>query len=307
MQKDSRIYIAGHTGMLGSALCNILREQGHTNLILRSHDELELTDQSAVEEFFRSQKPEYVFLAAAMAGGIDRNKSFPAEMIHTNLAIQCNVIDMARRYGVSKLLFVGSACAYPKHCQMPIVTGAMLTGPLEASNEPFALAKIAGIRMCQAYNTQYDTRFISVIPATMFGPGDHFDENGHVIAALMARFHAAKVSGDRAVEVWGTGRPLREFVYVEDAVAAMVLLMNEYEGSQVIHIGVGENVSIADLARQIASVVGFEGEIAFDTSRPDGMPERLLDSSDISDLGWRSSTSLADGLARTYAWHLAQP
>ncbi len=306
MRTDSRIYVAGHTGMVGSALCRLLRRRGCEKLILRTRAELDLTDRSAVEELFRTERPEYVFLAAAMVGGIKRNASSPAEMIHVNLAIQDNVIDLAWRHGAAKLLFIASGCTYPKHCPVPIRPEAMLTGPIEPSNEPFAVAKIAGIRMCQAYNAQYGTHFISVIPATMYGPGDHFHDGGHVISALIARFHAAKASGAPAVEIWGTGTPRREFVYVDDAAEAMALLMDACDDSEVVHIGVGESMSIADLARKIARVVGFTGEITFDTARPDGIPERLLDSGKISELGWRPRTLLDDGLAKTYAWYLQQ-
>lgn len=304
MDRDSRIYVAGHTGLIGSAICRTLRQRGYDSLIVRRHDECDLSDRSAVEELFRTERPEYVFLLAAMAGGIHRNKSYPAEMIYVNLAVQTNVIDSAYCHGVKKLLFPGSACSYPRQCPMPINPAAMLTGPLEPTNEPFAIAKIAGMRMCKAYNEQYGTRFVSVIPATAYGPGDHFDENGHVLAALMARFHSAKTDGAPQVTVWGTGKPRREFIYVDDVAAAMTLVMDEYNGDDVVNIGVGQDMSISDLAERIAQVVGFEGRILFDTTQPDGMPQRLLNSRQIADMGWRAQTPLDKGLAATYAWYL---
>jgi len=306
MNKDAHIYVAGHTGLLGGGLVRVLRGQGYANLITRTHGELELTDRRAVDAFFQAERPEYVFLAAAMAGGIYRNKTYPAEMIHVNLAIQDNVIDAAHLADVKGLLFVGSACAYPRECEMPIRPESLLAGAPEVTNAPFALAKIAGISMCRAYNAQYGTRFLSVIPATLYGPGDHFDANGHVVAALMARFHQAKVSGADTVAVWGTGRPRREFLYVDDAAEAMVFLMNGDGQDELTNIGSGEDMSIAELARAVAGVVGYERKIAFDPSRPDGMPRRLLDSGPIRQLGWRPQTPLIDGLRRTYAWYVEQ-
>ncbi|MCK4603011.1 MAG: GDP-L-fucose synthase, partial [Phycisphaerae bacterium] len=303
---DSRIYVAGHTGLLGSGLCRMLGRDGYKNVVTRSHAELELTDAAAVAKFFERVHPEYVFLAAGLAGGIHRNKTQPAELIRANLAIQTNVIHQAHLHGVRKLLFVGSACAYPKHCDQPIRPETLLTGPLEPTSEAFAVAKIAGIRMCQAYNAQYGTQFIPVIPATMYGPNDHFDENGHVVSALMSRLHKAKASGSGSAAVWGTGRPQREFLYVDDVAEAMVFLMNNYNDGGLINIGAGEDISVAALAKTIAKVVGFEGRITFDTSRPDGMARRLLDSGRITQLGWHYRTPLADGLARTYAWYLQQ-
>ena len=304
MDKNSRIYVAGHTGLIGSAMCRALGQRGYDKLIVRRHDECDLTDRPAVDDLFRSERPEYVFLLAAMAGGIHRNKSYPAEMIQVNLAIQTNVIDSAYRHGVRKLLFPGSACSYPRQCPMPIGPEAMLTGPLEPTNEPFAIAKIAGMRMCKAYNEQYGTRFISVIPATAYGPGDHFDENGHVLAALIARFHSAKTDGAPQVTVWGTGNPRREFIYVDDVADAMILVMDEYDGDDVVNIGVGQDMSIGELAERIARVVGFEGRIVFDTTKPDGMPQRLLDSRQIAEMGWQAQMPLDKGLAATYAWYL---
>ena len=316
MRKDSRIFVAGYTGLLGSGLCRVLRRQGYDNLITPSHGELDLTDGPAVEAMFARERPEYVFLAAAMVGGIHRNKTYPAEMIHTNLAIQTTVIHAAWRHGVTGLMFVGSACAYPRDCPTPLSPEAILTSSIEPTNEPFAVAKIAGISMCRSYNRQYGTRFISVIPATMYGPNDHFDENGHVVAALIGRFHQAKIARDQSVSVWGTGNPRREFIYVDDAAEAMVLassLCSEPLGAEppfddssrsVINIGSGQDVAISELAGTIAKVVGFDGRIEFDASRPDGMLRRLLDGSHISRMGWQPKTGLDEGLARTYAWYL---
>jgi GDP-L-fucose synthase len=304
MEKNSRIYVAGHTGLVGSGLCRVLAAQGFSHVITRTHRELELTDRVAVKRFFDQAKPEYVFLAAGLAGGIARNRAHGAELIYANLAIQNNVIDLAHRSGVAKLLFLGSACAYPRECPQPIAPSAMLTGPLEPTNEPFALAKLAGIGLCRAYNRQYGTHFLTVIPATVYGPNDHFDENGHVVASLIARFHAAKTDGLGEVVVWGTGRPRREFMYVDDLAEGLVFLMQKYDQNELINLGVGQDVSIADLAAQIARTVGFGGKIIFDTAKPDGMPARLLDSRPVEQLGWRSHTTLAEGLARTYEWFL---
>ncbi len=306
MNKDDHIYVAGHTGLLGGGLVRVLRDQGYANLITRTHDDLELTDRRAVDAFFQAERPKYVFLAAARVGGIYRNRTYPAEMIHVNLAIQDNVIDAAYQADVKGFLFVGSACAYPRECEMPIRPESLLAGPPEATNAPFALAKIAGISMCRAYNAQYGMRFLSVIPATLYGPGDHFDANGHVVAALMARFHQAKISGSDSVAVWGTGTPRREFLYVDDAAEAMIFLMNGDGKDDLINIGGGEDMSIAKLATAVAGVVGYEGTITFDTSKPDGMLRRLLDSAQIRQLGWRPRTPLIDGLRRTYTWYVEQ-
>ena len=316
MRKDSRIFVAGSTGLLGSSLCRVLGQQGYGNLLTPSHRELDLTDGSAVDKMFVSQRPEYVFLAAAMVGGIHRNKTYPAEMTYTNLAIQTNVIHAAWRNKVAGLLFVGSASAYPKDCKMPLSAETILTSSIEPTNEPFAVAKIAGISMCHSYNRQYSTRFISVIPPTMYGPNDHFDENGHVVAALIGRFHQAKIDRDQSVGVWGTGKPRREFIYVDDAAEAMVSVISlcceplpdespfDNKSRSVINISSGQDVAISELAETIAEVVGFEGEIEFDASKPDGMMRRLLDGSEISRMGWQPKTDLNEGLAKTYAWYV---
>jgi len=302
MDRTSRIWVAGHSGLLGSALCRLLAGLGYEDVATRTHAGLELTDPTAVAAFFEEFRPEYVFLAAGLAGGILRNRSQPADLIRTNLAIQTTVIHQAYLSGVKKLLFVGSGCAYPKDVVQPIRPESLMAGPVECTSEPFAVSKIAGIRMCQAYNAQYGAQFISVVPSTMYGPNDHFDENGHVASALVARFHQAKVSGASSVEVWGTGRPRRELLYVDDAAEAMVFLMRSYEGSEIVNVGSGVDVSIAELAEEVARTVGFEGEVSFDTSKPDGMPQRLLDCGRIHEAGWLPSVSLAEGLARTYAW-----
>ncbi len=304
MDSDSRIYVAGHTGLLGRALVRRLAASGYSYLITRPHAELDLTDYRAAEAFFAAQRPQYVFLAAALVGGVFRNRTFPAQMLQINLAIQHNVIDLCWRYEVRRLVFLGSACAYPREAPSPITPDMLLTGPVEATNEPFAVAKIAGIRMCQAYNTQYGTHFLPAIPATLYGPYDHFDQNGHVVAGLMDRFHRAKLAGQDAVEVWGTGQPRREFVYCDDAADALILLARQYDDSQIIHVAAGHDVSIAELADRIRAVVGFPGQIRFDTSQPDGTPRRQLQAAPIAALGWRPQVGLEEGLRRTYAWYL---
>ncbi len=303
--KHAPIYVAGHTGLVGSAIVRVLKAAGFTNLLLRTHKELDLRDAAAVDEFFADHRPAQVYLAAGVAGGIHRNKTYPAQMIYDNLAIQTSVIEAARKHDAAKLLFIGSACAYPKICPQPIAPEAMLTGPVEPTNEPFAVAKIAGIRMCQAYNAQYGTRFICVIPSTIYGPNDHFDANGHVVAALIDRFHQAAAAKLPEVAVWGTGRPRREFMYADDFAAAAMFLMERYDASEIMNVGMGVDTSIADLAAAVAGAVGYRGQITFDTTKPDGMPQRLLDSSRLTALGWQPRVSLADGLARTYAWYLA--
>jgi GDP-L-fucose synthase len=302
---ESRIYIAGHTGLLGSSCLRVLQEKGFGNLLTATHEQLELRDRRAVERFFQESKPEYVILAAALAGGIHRNKTFPAEMIQANLEIQCNVMGAAREAGIKRLVFIGSGCSYPKHCPMPIATDAMMTGPVEETNEPFAVAKIAGIKTCQAFNRQYGTQFISMIPATLYGPGDHFDANGHVVAALIARYHQAKVEGLESVEVWGTGKPRREFLYVDDAARAICLLLDRDKlDHDLYNVGIGQDISIADLAETISRVVGYRGRTEFDTSKPDGMPRRCLDSSPIRSLGFHAEVELGLGLEKTYKWYV---
>jgi len=304
MKKTSRIYVAGHTGLVGSALLRALQAQSYRHLIARTHKALDLTDAKAVERFFKKEKPEYVFVAAAKVGGIHANNTWPAEFIQQNLAIQTNLIDAAYRHGVKKLLLLASSCIYPKRCKQPMKEDALLTGTLEPTNEPYAVAKLAGIKMCEAYNRQYGTRFIAAIPANAYGPGDHFDENGHVLAALIDKFHRAKTGNKKNVVLWGTGKPKREFFFVDDLAQGCLFLMKHYDGaSGVINFGSGEETSIAQLARRIQRVTGWRGGIEFDPSRPDGNPRRLLDSSRMRALGWEAKVPLEEGLRITYDWY----
>ncbi len=321
MKPDSRIYVAGHRGLVGSALMRVLTAKGHTNLITRTHAELDLTDQAAVEAFFAQERPEYVFLAAARVGGILANDTYPAEFIRDNLAIQTHVIHAAWRHGVERLLFLGSSCIYPKHCPQPMREEYLLTGPLEPTNRPYAIAKIAGIEMCWSYNRQYGSRFLAVMPTNLYGPGDNYHpENSHVIPALIRRFHEAKQNKAPSVTVWGTGAPRREFMYSEDMAEACVFLMNLPDEQFVpllaqdrnsglpplVNIGVGEDMTIRELAERVRAVVGFEGEIVFDPSKPDGTPRKLLDVSRIQSLGWRAGVGLQDGLRQAYADFLSR-
>ncbi len=304
MNKGSKIYVAGHRGMVGSSLCRALTQAGYSNIIKRTREELDLTDQLSVRNFFDKERPEYVFLAAAKVGGIYANDKYSADFIRENIIIEANIIDSAYRSGVKKLLFLGSACVYPKRTPQPIKEEYLLTGELEPTNEAYALAKIAGIKMCQAYNKQYGTNFISVMPTNLYGEGDNFDlENSHVIPALIRKFHEAKEAGLCDVVVWGTGAPTREFLYVDDLAEACIFLMNNYSSSEIINIGLGEDVSIKDLANMVKDVVGYGGEIRFDATKPDGTPKRQLDVSKIHALGWRHSTELRKGLVKTYEWY----
>lgn len=303
MEKDSKIYVAGHNGLVGSAITRKLRAEGFSNLVFRSFQELDLTDQVAVDEFFDQEKPDYVFLAAAKVGGILANDTYPADFIYQNLVIQNNVVHSAYTHKVKKLLFLGSSCIYPRDCPQPIKEDYLLTGPLEKTNEAYAIAKIAGIRMCQAFNKQYGTRFISVMPTNLYGPNDNFDlESSHVLPALIRKFHDAKASGASEVVMWGTGSPKREFLHVDDLADACVYLLNTYEGSDIVNIGTGEDVSIRELAEMVKTVVGFEGAIVNDTTKPDGTPRKLLDVSRLHSLGWKHRISLEDGLRSTYGW-----
>jgi GDP-L-fucose synthase len=303
MTKNSLIYIAGHTGLVGSAILMRLKDRGYKNLITKTHREMDLTGKKKVERFFTKEKPEYVFLAAAKVGGIHANSTYPAEFIYDNLMIQTNVIDLSCRYGVKKLLLLGSSCIYPKKCPQPMREEYLLTGHLEPTNEPFAIAKIAGIKMCEAYNRQYGTNFISVVPANVYGPNDHFDEDGHVVASLIRKVYEAKTKGHPIVTVWGTGKPKREFLYVDDLADACIFLMDRYNKSEVINVGTGCSTSIAELSGLIKHTVGFDGRIDYDITRPDGNPERLLDTSKITALGWRPKVPLAEGLKMTYEWY----
>lgn len=297
--------MAGHRGLVGSAILRRLKAEGYTNLLTRSRAELDLRDQSAVDRFFREERPEYVFLAAARVGGILANSTYPADFIRDNLAIQLNVIDAAFRYGVQKLLFFGSSCIYPKHAPQPLKEDYLLTGPLESTNEAYAVAKIAGTKMVQAYRRQYGFNAISLMPTNLYGPGDNFDlETAHVIPALLRKFHEAKENNLPQVVVWGTGTPRREFLHVDDLTDAALFLMKEYDDEPIINVGVGWDISIRELASLIRDVVGYEGEIVFDPSKPDGTPRKLLDVSRLHALGWQAKIPLRDGLAQTYRWYL---
>ncbi len=303
MDRADRIFVAGHQGLVGSAIVRRLQSEGYRNLLLRSRRELDLENQLAVNAFFDETKPQYVILAAAKVGGIMANNTFPAEFIRNNIAIQMNVIEAAHRTGVRKLLFLGSSCIYPKHAEQPIREEALLQGPLEPTNEAYAVAKIAGIKMCQSYNRQYGTNFVSVMPTNLYGPNDNFDlMSSHVLPALMRKFHEAKESGSPEVAVWGSGRVYREFLHVDDMADACVYVMHHHDGSQILNIGCGEDVTIADVAQLMKETVGYDGDIVFDSSKPDGTPRKLLDVSRLFALGWRPNIDLRRGLAETYAW-----
>jgi nucleoside-diphosphate-sugar epimerase len=311
---DARIYLAGHDGMVGSAMLRILKARGHTNLLFRPLAELDLTEQGRVREFFRAEKPEFVLLAAARVGGIGANSRFPAEFIYQNLMIEANVIHAAYEAGVNRLLLLGSSCIYPRMATQPMKEDELLTGPLEPTNEPYAVAKIAGIKLCESYNRQYGTDFRSVMPTNLYGPHDNFHrENSHVVPAMIRKFHDAKIAGKDSVTVWGSGRPLREFLHVDDMAAASLHVMDldraVWESAvrpmmSHINVGSGIEVSIADLAEQVRTVVGFSGRIEYDASQPDGTPRKLLDSSLLEGLGWKPEISLAEGLESAYSWFL---
>lgn len=304
MKQDSKIYVAGHNGMVGSAIVRTLKIKGYTNIITRTHGELDLTDQDAINYFFHNEQPDYVFLAAAKVGGILANIMYPAEFIYDNLMIQANVIHASYTTGVKKLLFLGSSCVYPKMAPQPIKEEYLLTSALEPSNEAYAIAKITGIRMCKHYNQQYGTNFLSVMPTNLYGPGDNYDlETCHVMAALIHKFREAKLHNKPSVTIWGTGTPRREFLYVDDAAKACVFLMESYNASQIdniINIGSGTDTTISAIAEMIKQVVNYEGEIVHDFSKPDGTPQKLLDVSKINDLGWKATTPLAYGIKKTY-------
>jgi GDP-L-fucose synthase len=301
--KTSRIYVAGHRGLVGSALVRALRNGGHENLILRSHHELDLTDQHAVRQFFEAERPDAVIMAAARVGGIHANNSRPATFIRDNLLIQDNVIDSAHRSGVAKFVFLGSSCIYPKLAPQPIKEEYLLTGPLEPTNEWYAIAKIAGVKMCQAYRREYGFNAISLMPTNLYGPGDNFDlQNSHVLPALIRRFHEAKVRGDDRVTVWGTGAPRREFLHVDDLADAVLYLLQSYDAEPIVNIGWGEDITIRQLAELILSAIGYSGRLEFDSSKPDGTPRKLLDVGRLTNLGWKPRISLEAGIAQTYAW-----
>lgn len=302
MQKHSKIYIAGHRGMVGSAIHRSLIREGYSNIITRSSKELDLRDQQAVAGFFEEEKPEYVFLAAAKVGGIVANNTYRADFIYENLMIEVNIIHQAYRIGVQKLMFLGSSCIYPKLAPQPLKEEYLLTGLLEETNEPYAIAKIAGIKLCEAYRDQYDCNFISVMPTNLYGYGDNYDlNNSHVLPALIRKFHEAKEENKPFVQAWGTGSPKREFLFADDLAAACLYLMERYDGRELINIGTGEDLSIKNLTQLVAESVGYQGEIKWDTSKPDGTPRKLMDVSKLHNLGWKHTIELPEGIALAYA------
>jgi len=305
MNKNAKIYIAGHRGLVGSAILRLLIKRGYDNLVLRTHSELDLTNQSGVTEFFKQEGPEYIFLAAARVGGIHANSTYPADFIRSNLLVQTNVIDAAYRNNAKKFLFLGSSCIYPKFAPQPMKEECLLTGELEPTNEWYAIAKIAGIKMCQAYRRQYGFNAISLMPTNLYGPGDNFDlEDSHVLPALLRKFHEAKINARPEVVVWGTGAPRREFLYVDDLAEATLFLMENYNEEKIVNVGTGKDISIKELAELIKVITGYQGELIFDHSKPDGTPRKLLDISRIERLGWTSKTPLREGIESTYKWFL---
>jgi len=305
MQAHDKIYVAGHRGLAGSAIVRRLRASGYDNLLFRTHAELDLTDQAAVDAFFAAERPEYVFLAAAKVGGIHANNAYPAEFIRDNLAIQTNVIHSAWQHGATKLLFLGSSCIYPKFAPQPMPESCLLTGELEPTNEWYAVAKIAGIKMCQAYRRQYGFDAISAMPTNLYGPGDNFDlQNSHVLPALLRKFHEAKAAGDEEVVMWGTGTPRREFMHADDLGDALTFLMQQYSDEGIVNVGVGADVTIRELGEVIRNVTGYQGRIVQDLGKPDGTPRKLMNTDRLSSLGWRARIELKDGVAATYQWFL---
>lgn len=309
MKPDSKIYIAGHRGLVGSALMRRLDADGYKNIITHTHADLDLTKQAAVDQFFAQERPEYVFLSAAKVGGILANDTYRADFIYQNLMIEANVIDAAYRHGTKKLLFLGSSCIYPVHAPQPMKEEYLLSGQLEPTNEAYAIAKIVGVKMCAAYNRQYGTNFLSVMPTNVYGPGDNYNlETSHVVPALIRKAHEAKVRGEPSLVVWGTGKPLREFLYSDDLADACIFLMHNYSAAELgefVNIGVGEDLSVQDLAQLVAEVVGFSGTLVFNPDMPDGAPQKLLDSSRLLALGWKARTSLSEGLRLAYQDFLA--
>lgn len=307
MEMQAKIYVAGHRGLVGSSILRALDKAGYKNIVYRTHQELDLTNYKAVKEFFEKERPEYVFLAAAKVGGIWANKTHKAEFIYENLQIQNNVIKNAYDFGVKKLLFLGSSCIYPKMCPQPIKEEYLLSGYLEETNDAYAIAKISGLMMCRAFRQQYGVDYISAMPTNLYGYNDNFDlESSHVLPALMRKIHEAKENNIPEVTVWGTGAPLREFLFVDDLAEALVFLMNEYSGEEHVNVGTGTDVSIKELAQLICKVVGYSGKIVFDTSKPDGTPKKLLDVSKINSLGWKAKVSLEEGIRKTYEWYLKE-
>ncbi len=305
MDTHAKVYVAGHNGLVGSAIVRTLEDRGYTNLLLRSSRELDLRNQAAVDDFFATEKPDYVFLAAAKVGGIHANNTYRAEFLYDNLMIEANIIHSAYRHGAEKLLFLGSSCIYPKLAPQPMKEEHLLTGFLEPTNEPYAIAKIAGLKLCENYCRQYGVNFISAMPTNLYGINDNFDlANSHVLPALMRKFHDAMVNGDPTVTVWGTGTPLREFLYVDDLADALIFLMQNYTETEFVNVGTGQEVSIKDLALTMKAVVGYGGELVFDTSKPDGTPRKLMDVSRLEAAGWKAKTDLKTGIEKTYAWYL---
>ncbi len=307
MEKNAKIYVAGHRGLVGSAIVRSLEKAGYTNIVKRTHSELDLTNQAAVVEFFEKERPDYVVLAAAHVGGINANQTYPADFIYINSMIQCNVIKAAHDFKVKKLLFLGSSCIYPKMAPQPMTEDALLTGPLETTNEGYAIAKIAGLEMCKFFKRQYGDDFISCMPTNLYGPNDNFNlQNSHVLPALIRKFDDAKKADAPTVELWGTGKPLREFLYVDDMADACVYLLENYSGEQHVNIGTGKEISIKDLAEIVKEIVGFKGEIVWNSDMPDGTPRKLMDVSKLHNIGWKEKVSLRDGIRMEYEWYLAQ-
>ena len=303
--KTTKIYVAGHNGMVGSAIVRNLKAKGYTNIVTRSRSELDLLDQAAVHAFLKAEQPQYVFMAAAKVGGIQANNSYRADFIYENLTIQTNVIHGAFLAGVQRLCFLGSSCIYPRNCPQPILEDYLLTGILEPTNEPYAIAKIAGIKLCESYNQQYGTHYVSVMPTNLYGPNDNYDlNNSHVLPAMIRKVHEAKCRGDNELAVWGTGKPMREFLYVDDMAEACVFLMENNIQAGIFNVGTGTDVTIKELAETVMSVVGFAGNIVFDASKPDGTPRKLLNVDKIKELGWQAHTSLRDGIAKAYSDYL---
>ena len=307
MEKNSKVYVAGSQTFIGAAILRELKRQEYSNIAGTPEEEPDLTYPSQVESFFKKEHPEYVFLAAGKSGGIEANQKYPAELMIDNLLIECNVIKSSHKYGVKKLFYLASSCSYPKHCPQPMQVNSLLTGPLEPTNEPYAVAKVAGIKLCQAYRQQYGANFVSGIPANAFGPGDDFSlENSHVIAALMRKMHEAKIQDVKSVEIWGTGTPRREFIFVDDLANACVFILRCYDSAVPINLGSGIDFSVAELAECIKEIVGFQGKFTFDESKPDGMPIKILDTKELKNLGWKPMQSFEDALRKTYSWFLEE-
>jgi GDP-L-fucose synthase len=305
--KNSKIYVAGHRGMVGSAIVRRLQSAGYNNLVMRTHAELDLIDQAAVMEFMQREKPDYIFLAAAKVGGIQANNTYRADFIYQNMMVQANIVQAAYQAGVERMLFLGSSCIYPRDCPQPIREEYLLTGPLEQTNEPYAIAKIAGVKLCESYNRQYGTAYVSAMPTNLYGPNDHYDlNNSHVLPALIRKAHEAKQRGDKQLVVWGSGKPRREFMYVDDMADACVFLMENDVRDGMFNVGLGTDVTIRELAETIMDVIGFKGEIVFDSTKPDGTPRKLLSTESLQSLGWRAQTGLRGGIEQAYADYVSR-